>query len=527
MTATPELRSEPAWRERLLGAVSPAGASAEPSPMARAAIPPEPAVAVAYEDAALTTTRRSISPEVLGGAVQIADVIAILLSGLASLEIYLVGIHGGVTDYGACWLAVVLAATVFPFAHRKLGAYKTQRFSRLTWQVGRVALVWSATMSGLSTIAFITKAAQTYSRGWAILFAACSFAALALVRIGVSLVVDRWVREGRLRRAVAVVGAGELGQQVIAKLRAAKDSQVRLVGVFDDRLTRVPAEVAGCRVLGTTEDLVRMVRRSLIDEIVIALPLRAEARIGELVAKLKSLPVDLRLSLDPISGIFPMRGISETASIQMIEIIDRPLKHWSGVAKRVEDALLGALLALLLAPIMALIALAIRLDSRGPALFVQERFGFNNDVIRVLKFRTMQVERTDPSGAARTVPNDPRVTRVGRFLRRLSLDELPQLLNVLLGDMSLVGPRPHVMAMKAGDRLYHEAVGEYFLRHRVRPGMTGWAQVHGLRGEIDTPERARARVEYDLWYIDNWSLLLDLKILLMTVLVVLRRQNAY
>src|SRR5262249_40939807 len=158
--------------------------------------------------------------------------------------------------------------------------------------------------------------------------------------------------------------------------------------------------------------------------------------------------------------------------------------------------------------------------------FVQDRFGFNNEAIPVIKFRTMSREQTDPSGAARTKPGDPRVTRVGWILRRLSLDELPQLFNVFTGDMSLVGPRPHVVAMLAGERLYHEAVGEYFLRHRVRPGMTGWAQVHGLRGEIDSPEKARARVAYDLWYIDHWSILLDLRILFMTLRVIVSGQNA-
>ena len=163
-----------------------------------------------------------------------------------------------------------------------------------------------------------------------------------------------------------------------------------------------------------------------------------------------------------------MRGISEIASMQMIEILDRPLKHWSGFVKTMEDRVLSGLLIALTAPLMGLIAVAIRLDSKGPALFVQERFGFNNDTIRVFKFRTMRYETVDPTGAARTKPGDARVTRVGRVLRRLSLDELPQLFNVFTGDMSLVGPRPHVMAMKAGERLYHEAVGDYFHRHRVR-----------------------------------------------------------
>lgn len=532
MTVTPELPGESARRLRWRRApLVDAGAAAPPIVPAN-----DDAAQVAdAETVRALNVRRveargglpSISPDVVAGIVQLLDVAAILLSGLGALVLYLVAIRGETIDYERYWLAVALGALLFPFVNRKAGGYVLQRFSQLTWQVGRVALVWAATLSMLTSLAFAAKVAEVYSRGWATLFAAFSFAAIGLIRIGVSLLMERWTRAGRLSRVAAVVGAGPLGQQIVERLLSAKDPQVRVAGIFDDRLTRVPSEIAGCPVIGTTDDLIAQVRKQLIDEVIIALPLRAETRIGDLVTKLRSLPVDLRLSLDPIAGVFPMRGISKAGSVQMIEILDRPLKNWSGVLKTIEDRVLGGLLLALAAPLMALIALAIRLDSRGPVLFKQERFGFNNNGIRVFKFRTMRIEQTDLTGAARTTPDDPRVTRVGHILRRLSLDELPQLLNVVLGDMSLVGPRPHVMAMMAGERLYHEAVGDYFLRHRVRPGMTGWAQVHGLRGEIDTPEKARARVAYDLWYIDHWSFWLDIKILFMTVRVILSRQNAY
>jgi lipopolysaccharide/colanic/teichoic acid biosynthesis glycosyltransferase len=184
-------------------------------------------------------------------------------------------------------------------------------------------------------------------------------------------------------------------------------------------------------------------------------------------------------------------------------------------------------LLVLVAPFMAFIALVIKLDSKGPVFFIQDRFGFNNQVIRVVKFRTMHADQGDITGAARTVRNDPRLTRVGRVLRVFSLDELPQLVNVVAGQMSLVGPRPHALTMRAGSQLYHEAVHEYLHRHRVKPGITGWSQVNGLRGEIDTIEKARARVRFDLQYIDDWSIWLDLKILFMSFRVIVSRENAY
>jgi polysaccharide biosynthesis protein PslA len=204
-----------------------------------------------------------------------------------------------------------------------------------------------------------------------------------------------------------------------------------------------------------------------------------------------------------------------------------PPQYLRGFSKWFEDRVASVVILFLLAPVLALIALAVKLESKGPVLFVQERYGFKNRIIRVYKFRTMYSENCDQSGARRTVSDDPRVTPLGRFLRMLSLDELPQLFNVLAGEMSLVGPRAHAVAMKVGDRPYHDAVADYFLRHSVRPGITGWAQVNGSRGEVDSLEKARERLAFDLHYVDNWSLGLELKILLLTVRTVLSCKNAY
>jgi Undecaprenyl-phosphate glucose phosphotransferase len=424
-------------------------------------------------------------------------------------------------------LTALLGAILFVLGFQRIGGYALKRLAQLRWQVTRVVVVWGAAVSALLMLAFVGKVSGTYSRGWALEWASLALGLLLVERSILHLMIGRWLRQGSLARKVVIVGAGERGERLIAKLQAMHGGSIQIVGVFDDRQTRIPRAVCGWKVLGTTDDLLQFARRTAIDEIIITLPLGAEARLKGIVEKLRLLPVDLRLSAEPMADAFPVRGVSYVGDMPMLEVVDRPLKHWSAVAKWIEDKVLGALLLVLLLPLMALIALLIKLDSAGPVLFAQERFGFNNHVIQVLKFRTMYVDRGDPSGAERTVRGDPRVTRVGRLLRPLSLDELPQLINVLRGEMSLVGPRPHAVTMKAEGRLYHDAVQEYLHRHRVKPGITGWAQVNGLRGEIDTVEKARQRVIYDLSYIEDWSLWLDLKIMLMTLKTLLTRQNAY
>src|SRR6516162_2546338 len=330
-----------------------------------------------------------------------------------------------------------------------------------------------------------------------------------------------------LARNVAIIGAGTEGQRLLARLREEQDKGVVIRGVFDDRKSRLPGSVCGFSVHGTTDDLLNVARQTTIDEVIIALPLDAEQRLKSLCDKMKALAIDVRLSLEPLAEVFDVRGLGYVGTVPVFEVVDRPLKNWRAVVKWVEDRLLGSLLLVLASPLVAVIAILIKLDSPGPVFFKQTRFGFNNQPIRVLKFRTMHVNRGDPSGAQRTVRNDPRVTRFGRILRWLSLDELPQLINVAGGDMSLVGPRPHAVAMKAGDRLYCEAVEQYLHRHRVKPGITGWAQVNGLRGEVDTLEKARARVAHDLHYIEHWSPWLDFKIVLKTVGILASRENAY
>jgi exopolysaccharide biosynthesis polyprenyl glycosylphosphotransferase len=211
----------------------------------------------------------------------------------------------------------------------------------------------------------------------------------------------------------------------------------------------------------------------------------------------------------------------------MLTLFDRPISGWSAVIKLIEDQTVALMALILLTPVMLAIACAIKIESPGPVLFRQRRFGFNDHLIEVWKFRTMRAEYTDADAKEQTTKGDPRVTRVGRFLRKWSLDELPQLFNVLRGEMSIVGPRPHAIATKAGGKLFQEVVDRYAARHRVKPGITGWAQVNGWRGETDTIRKVRTRVKFDLFYIDNWSVWFDVYIILRTFVAIFRTDSAY
>jgi exopolysaccharide biosynthesis polyprenyl glycosylphosphotransferase len=240
------------------------------------------------------------------------------------------------------------------------------------------------------------------------------------------------------------------------------------------------------------------------------------------------LPVDIRLAAHMNRLRFRPRAYSYIGNVPMLDIFDRPLADWDVVLKWLFDRIIGSLMLVALSPVMAVVALLIKFDSRGPVLFKQRRYGFNNELIEVYKFRSMYADKSDATASKLVTKDDPRVTRIGRFIRKTSLDELPQLFNVVFkGNLSLVGPRPHATQAKAANHLYDEVVDGYFARHRVKPGITGWAQVNGWRGETDTPEKIQRRVEHDLYYIENWSLLFDLYILVKTPYSLLKTESAY
>ncbi len=471
---------------------------------------------------------RSVSPEIVVGVTKLIDFCIVPLAAFGAFIFYIVGYLGNTSPYDNYALVSLIAAAVFVTGLNRVHAYDFTRLSSLRWQATRGFLVWGATTSLLLGVAFVTKISSDYSRGWAIAWSMGAYGLFLLDRTILWLTIRQWARKGHLVRNIVVVGTGDTARRLISKLQRLPPTQIAILGVFDDRPSPDSAVVEGVPLLGGIDDLLLYSREVTVDEVIVALPITTTERfIKTLFGRLGQMPVDLRLSMEPLTDALPIRGLAFHGDTPVIEVVDRPLRHWNALTKWFEDKVLGLIILILLAPFMAVIALLIKLDSPGPVFFIQDRFGFNNQVIRVLKFRTMHAKMGDVSGAARTTRNDPRLTRVGRVLRTFSLDELPQLVNVLAGQMSLVGPRPHAITMRAGSQLYHEAVHRYLDRHRVKPGITGWSQVNGLRGEIDTIEKAQARVRSDLQYIENWSIWLDLKILLMSFRAIVSRDNAY
>ena len=471
-------------------------------------------------------TPQPISPIVLAGAVRMGEFALVVMVGLAIYAIYLGSAPGLFWRYvGATFGIAILSMLAFQIAD----IYQVQAFRGYEKQYMRLASAWSVVFLVVIGASFFAKAGDMFSRVWLGTFYAGGLAALIVSRILLFYAVRKWTREGRLTRRTVIVGGGEPGAKVIEELRKQKDSGVEIIGFFDDRSDdRGGAECAGQRKLGSVEDLVEFGRRTRVDLVIFSLPIAAEGRILQMLKKLWVLPVDIRLAAHTNKLQFRPRSYSYIGKVPVIDVFDRPIADWDVVMKWLFDKIIGSLILLCALPVMALIALAIKLDSRGPVFFKQRRYGFNNDLIEVYKFRSMYVDQADASASKLVTKDDPRVTRVGRIIRKASLDELPQLVNVVVkGNLSLVGPRPHAVNAKAEARLYAEAVDGYFARHRVKPGITGWAQINGWRGETDTDEKIQKRVEHDLYYIENWSVLFDLYILARTPFALLKTENAY
>ena len=466
------------------------------------------------------------SPVVLAGIVRFVDFVVICLSGLAVYFFYVAPSGEPLAPY-AMALPILAAISLVVFQALEInhvGAFRTPLYQGFRLS-GGLAFV----LLGALAMIFFLKLEGVYSRVWMLGWYGLSVVGLIAERCVLSVVVRRMTRAGRLDRRTVVIGGGPLAEQLLDELSRQENTDLRIYGVFDDRAdARSPDVVGGYPKLGTVDDLVEFARHTRIDLAIFAMPITAETRLLEMLRKLWVLPIDIRLAAHTSKLRFRPRSYSYIGDVPVHDVFDKPIADWDVVMKSVFDRVIGALCLVLLSPVLLAVAIAIKLDSRGPVFFRQKRYGFNNELIEVFKFRSMYTEQTDATAVKLVTRDDPRVTRVGRFIRKTSIDELPQLINVVFrGDLSLVGPRPHAVHAKAADRQYDEVVDGYFARHRVRPGITGWAQVNGWRGETDTPEKLQHRVEHDLFYIENWSILFDLYILAITPFALVKAENAY
>jgi Undecaprenyl-phosphate glucose phosphotransferase len=402
---------------------------------------------------------------------------------------------------------------------------------------GTLAAVALAELAGLGAYAYLAHYLGTsvppvsfhhWPRAWAM-----ATVAVGVMDIAAGHMIAKWSRERRLAKRILVYGGGEHVARFISDASARWPTRLLVCGYFDDRTETSREAIGGVPCLGGSRQLVDHVRSERIDEIVIALPWTADQHIMEILRRFRHLPVPIRLAPD-LMMLNILEKRQQVESFCSLTIRDQPVSEWNLIVKSLFDRMLATFLLVLTLPTMAAIAFLIKLDGSGPIFFRQKRLGFNDQPFDVLKFRTMTLGDDQQAGARQAQRGDRRVTRVGRFLRRSSLDELPQLFNVLRGEMSLVGPRPHPMWARAdelwpdqGDRPLDAIFSEYASRHRMKPGITGWAQVCGYRGETETPEKMAKRVEHDIYYIDNWSLWLDVRILVKTVMTVVGDKNAY
>ncbi len=479
--------------------------------MHKAPHPPATCTWIEAQAGARAFSAASSPVKLLGGAMAASDVMVVLLASVAA---YLLR-HGLALPPEVA--AITLLAAVLTVNSMGLaGCYTRHVTAPLVMQIGRAVQGWSLIFVILLVVAYLAKRSDDFSRAWAIGWYVTVLLGIALVRVGAAAKVKGWRRRGKLARTVAVVDLTGAGDDLARRLLHGSVGEVRLVGVFSMQ------PVLGAR--SGIADLLALARLFRIDEVIIAASGAADGVVDGVLRTIGTIPTHVRLCLDmPRMTATPIRA-GLLYGEPVVTVYQRPLMGWHRVAKRTEDLVLTVTALILLAPLMALVAVAVKLDSPGPVLFRQARLGFNNNVFTVYKFRTMRHRPAGEADVQQARRDDARFTRIGRFLRRTSIDELPQLFNVLQDGMSLVGPRPHALAH---NDQYAPLIDGYLGRHRVQPGITGWAQVNGFRGETDTLDKMQRRVEHDLAYIDGWSLFLDLRILFLTVITSLSQRNAY
>jgi putative colanic acid biosysnthesis UDP-glucose lipid carrier transferase len=462
----------------------------------------------------------SFSSQVLPGIIAGLDSLAVLSTAIV---LFLTLIGSQVEDAGYYAAAICFVWVVSGLLMNFGGLYRLDPIMSPLIYVDKIIVAFGATFLFLLAAAFSLKISTTFSRVWVSSFAAAACGSTLLIRIFAARVVGYFADRRVFTRNVVIAGAGEQAQQLFNYIGKCNPRFFTVLGVFSEKGS--DSKFCPYPIFDNLDNLPSYIRAQKVDDVIIALPWSSDDKIVGLMMKLRELPVNVYLSSDLIGFRLPFRQSPDHfGEMPLVEVMGQPLQGWGFLGKAALDYGLGAVLTLLLLPAMVIIAMAIKLDSSGPILFRQQRYGFVNKVFLIWKFRTMRHEPIPPNGTAQATRNDPRVTWIGRILRKTSLDELPQLFNVLGGTMSLVGPRPHA---SDHNEEYAQLIRGYFARHRVKPGITGWAQVNGFRGETRSVGQMEARVKYDVDYVENWSLLFDLKILAMTVFAAISGRNAY
>ena len=472
-----------------------------------------------------TRRARSLSMELVSGLICLLDGFVVFCTGFVIYLLYL-GWRDDVnlTNY----LAVLIFDTLLTVhVFWLFDLYLFKAITRPQHHLRKILSVGIIKFLVLIAFLFIFKISSLFSRFWIFSWLLSSLTLICIGRIAVAQIIIKLSRSGQINKKIILVGGGDQAKKLLQHYDSVDEPWNKIVGIFDDRTERVGSFVMGHPVLGNLDDLIEYIRQNNHYDILVALPWSAEQRVLDILQKLSVLPVNIGLIPD-LAGMhfIPCRWSSE-GGVPALNVFRKPISGWEYFLKILEDRILGGLILLVSLPVMIVIAILIKLESKGPVFFTQFRYGFNNKLIRVFKFRTMKVDCQDEHAERLVSPGDERLTRLGAFLRRTSLDELPQFFNVLRGEMSIVGPRPHAIKAKAGEKLYQDVVDDYAARHKVKPGITGWAQVNGWRGETDTQKKLVKRVELDIWYIENWSLPFDLKIILYTVWICIRGHNAH
>jgi Undecaprenyl-phosphate glucose phosphotransferase len=465
--------------------------------------------------------QRKYAPGMYSNVLRMADFVAIILAGLSG---YILRFGTGSQIKPPDHVSIYFVALVTVGSIQMARGYQARKLFSLSTQMEALINGVGATLFFILIYGFLSGKLHEFSRIWLCLSFAIGFALLLTNRKLVAYALQKASHLGQITESIVIVGANERAEKIITAINGTPNANIAMLGVFDDRCMRPMSELMHTNFLGTTSDMLDFIRRHRVDRVVVALPWNTSDRTNALLSRLGTVPVRIDLVPSDMIWNYPNIDMERIGGVPVLTIANGRVEQQIGMIKRVEDIVISSLALLLLWPVLLVAAIGVKLTSKGPAIFKQKRHGFNNQVFEVYKFRSMRMQDDDGGAVKQATRHDTRITAIGKFLRRSSIDELPQLFNVLKGDMSIVGPRPH--AVQHNDE-YGAIISQYYARHNVKPGITGWAQVKGFRGETDTIDKMHKRVDADLYYIEHWSLLLDLKVIVMTAMTVLFHDTAY